>query len=91
MSPLKDVTSIEGTKAVLECKISAADVSAVKWYHNDKQVIASDRVQMVAKGTKQRLVLTRSYASDEGHYKLVAGRVDTSCKVTIESKYSVVW
>ena len=86
MAPLKDITSVEGTKAVIEAKISASDVSSVKWYHNDKQVMASDRIQIVAKGTKQRLVLTRSFASDEGQYKLVAGRVDTSCKVTIESK-----
>lgn len=85
-SPLKDVTSVEGTKAVLEAKISAQDVASVKWYHNDKLLVASERIQMVAKGTKQRLVLTRSFASDEGHYKMVAGRVDTSCKVTIESK-----
>ncbi|KAL2081285.1 hypothetical protein ACEWY4_023138 [Coilia grayii] len=89
LTPLKDITSVEGTKAVLEAKISAQDVSSVKWYHNDKQLVASDRVQMVAKGTKQRLVLTRSFASDEGHYKMVAGRVDTSCKVTIE-KISIV-
>ncbi|KAI3355751.1 hypothetical protein L3Q82_004200 [Scortum barcoo] len=31
--PLKDVSAIEGTKAVLEAKISAQDVSSVKWYH----------------------------------------------------------
>lgn len=84
--PLKDVFSIEGTKAVLEAKISAADITSVKWYHNDKQVMPSDRIQMVAKGTKQRLVFTRTYASDKGHYKLVVGKVDTSCNLTVEGK-----
>ncbi|RVE57825.1 hypothetical protein OJAV_G00203040 [Oryzias javanicus] len=82
--PLKDISTIEGTKAVLEAKISAQDVSSVKWYHNDKLVMPSDRIQMVAKGTKQRLVFTRTYASDEGHYKLVVGKVDTSCNVAVE-------
>lgn len=86
-SPLKDVHSIEGTKAVLEAKISASDVASVKWYRNDKLVVASDRIQMVAKGTKQRLVLNRSFASDEGQYKLAVGRVETTCKLTIESEF----
>ncbi|KAF7709182.1 hypothetical protein HF521_016032 [Silurus meridionalis] len=89
VTPLKDVSTIEGTKAVLEAKISAADVSSVKWYHNDKLLTASERVQIVAKGSKQRLVLNRAYASDEGQYKLVVGRVDSSCKLTVE-KVSIV-
>lgn len=87
MIPLKDVNTVEGTKAVLEAKISAADVSAVKWYHDDKLVIPSERVQVVPKGSKQRLVLNRTYASDEGQYRLVVGKVDTSCKLSVESKY----
>ncbi|MEQ2219931.1 hypothetical protein ILYODFUR_000155 [Ilyodon furcidens] len=82
--PLKDASAVEGTKAVLEAKISAQDVSSVKWYHNDKLLVPSDRVSMVAKGAKQRLVFTRTYASDEGHYKMVVGRVDTSCKFSVE-------
>ncbi|XP_028847169.1 titin-like [Denticeps clupeoides] len=89
LTPLKDVNSVEGTKAVLETKISAADVSSVKWYHNDKLLVADDRVQMVAKGTKQRLVFSRTFASDEGHYKLIVGRVESSCQVKIE-KISIV-
>lgn len=90
MVPLKDVSSIEGTKAVLEAKISAQDIGSVKWYHNDKLLVPSDRIQAVAKGAKQRLVFTRTYASDEGHYKLVVGKVDTSCSLTVESKTSLV-
>lgn len=86
MIPLKDVSSIEGTKAVLEAKISAQDISSVKWFHNDKLLIPSDRVQMVTKGAKQRLVFTRTHASDEGQYKLVVGKVDTSCSLTVERK-----
>uniref|UniRef100_A0AAX7U5F3 Ig-like domain-containing protein n=1 Tax=Astatotilapia calliptera TaxID=8154 RepID=A0AAX7U5F3_ASTCA len=82
--PLKDSHAIEGTKVVLEAKISAQDISSVKWYHNDNLLTASERIQMVAKGAKQRLVLTRTYASDEGHYKLVVGRADTSCRFTVE-------
>ncbi|XP_072300384.1 titin-like isoform X2 [Eucyclogobius newberryi] len=87
--PLKDVSSIEGTKAVLEAKISAQDVSSVKWYHNDKLMTASDRIQMVAKGSKQRLVFTRTYASDQGRYKLVVGKVDSSCKLSVEEVHIV--
>lgn len=78
--------AVEGTKAVLEAKISAQDISSVKWYHNDKLLVSSDRVQMVAKGAKQRLVFSRTYASDEGRYKLVVGRADTSCKFSVQSK-----
>ena len=85
--PLKDVSSIEGTKAVLETKISAQDITSVKWYHNDKLLTASERVQMVSKGAKQRLVFNRTYASDEGHYKLVVGKVDTSCRLSVEGKF----
>ena len=84
MVPLKDMSSIEGTKAVLEAKISAQDISSVKWFHNDKLLTPSDRIQMVAKGAKQRLVFSRTYASDQGHYKLVVGKVDTSCNLTVE-------
>lgn len=80
------MSSVEGTKAVLEAKISAQDVSSVKWYHNDKLLTPSDRIQMVAKGAKQRLVFTRTFGSDEGRYKLVVGKVDTSCNLSVESK-----
>lgn len=86
MVPLKDLSTVEGTKAVLEAKISAQDISSVKWYHNDKQVTPSDRLQTVTKGAKQRLVFSRTHASDQGQYKLVVGKVDSSCKLTVESK-----
>lgn len=82
--PLKDVSTIEGTKAVLESKISAQDISSVKWYHNDKLLVPSERVQIVPKGSKQRLVFTRTFSSDEGHYKLVVGKVETSCSLAVE-------
>ncbi|NWS69843.1 TITIN protein, partial [Crotophaga sulcirostris] len=82
--PLKDVHVVEGTKAILECKVSAPDVSSSKWYLNDHQIKPDERVQVVCKGTKQRLVLTRTHASDEGHYKLMVGKVETSCNVTVE-------
>lgn len=84
--PLKDLCTIEGTKTVLETKISVQDIGSVKWYHNDQPLTASERVQMVVKGAKQRLVLTRTHASDEGHYKLMVGRADTSCRLTVQRK-----
>ncbi|KAJ8255364.1 hypothetical protein GJAV_G00204040 [Gymnothorax javanicus] len=83
-TPLKDVSAVEGTKAVLEAKISAADISSVKWYHNDKLVVPSERVQVITKGSKQRLVFNRTFASDQGQYKLTVGRVDSSCRLTVE-------
>ncbi|NXC95091.1 TITIN protein, partial [Certhia familiaris] len=82
--PLKDIHVIEGTKAILECKVSAPDVSSSKWYLNDNQIKPDERVQAVCKGTKQRLVLTRTHASDAGRYKLMVGKVETSCNVTVE-------
>ncbi|XP_009989473.1 PREDICTED: titin-like [Tauraco erythrolophus] len=82
--PLKDIHTVEGTKAILECKVSAPDVSSSKWYLNDHQIKPDERVQAVCKGTKQRLVLTRTHASDEGRYKLMVGKVETSCNVTVE-------
>lgn len=91
MVPLKDVSSVEGTKAVLEAKISAQDISSVKWFHNDKLLTASERVQMVAKGAKQRLVFSRTFASDQGRYKLVVGKVDTSCSLAVESESQRVY
>ncbi|NXX11899.1 TITIN protein, partial [Podargus strigoides] len=84
MVPLKDVHVVEGTKAILECKVSAPDVSSSKWYLNGHQIKPDERVQAVCKGTKQRLVLTRTHASDEGRYKLMVGKVETSCNVTVE-------
>lgn len=89
--PLKDVSSTEGTKAVLESKISAQDISSIKWYHNDKLLIPGDRVQAVAKGTKQRLAFTRTFASDEGRYKLVVGKVETSCNLTVERERDYIF
>ncbi|NXD91739.1 TITIN protein, partial [Chaetorhynchus papuensis] len=82
--PLKDIRVVEGTKAILECKVSAPDVSSSKWYLNDNQIKPDERVQAVCKGTKQRLVLTTTHASDEGRYKLMVGKVETSCNVTVE-------
>ncbi|XP_060033624.1 titin isoform X1 [Erinaceus europaeus] len=84
ITPLKDVTVIEGTKAVLECKVSVPDVASVKWYLNDEQIKSDDRVQPIIKGTKQRLVINRTYASDEGPYKLMVGKVETSCNLSVE-------
>lgn len=71
---------------MLEAKISVQDIGSVKWYRNDTPLTASERVQMVVKGAKQRLVLTRTHASDEGHYKLMVGRADTSCRLSVQSK-----
>lgn len=87
LSPLTDITAVEGTKAVMEAKISAADVTSVKWYHNDKLVMPSERIQMLAKGSKQHLVFHRTFATDEGTYKLCVGKADSSCKLTIESMF----
>ncbi|XP_041495817.1 titin isoform X1 [Microtus oregoni] len=84
ITPLKDVSVIEGTKAVLECKVSVPDVTSVKWYLNDEQIKPDDRVQSIVKGTKQRLVINRTHASDEGPYKLMVGRVETSCNLSVE-------
>ncbi|XP_076785058.1 titin isoform X2 [Arvicanthis niloticus] len=84
ITPLKDVNVIEGTKAVLECKVSVPDVTSVKWYLNDEQIKPDDRVQSIVKGTKQRLVINRTHASDEGPYKLMVGRVETSCNLSVE-------
>ncbi|XP_004634770.1 titin isoform X12 [Octodon degus] len=84
ITPLKDVNVIEGTKAVLECKVSVPDVTSVKWYLNDEQIKPDDRVQAIVKGTKQRLVINRTHASDEGPYKLMVGRVETSCDLSVE-------
>ncbi|NXW75703.1 TITIN protein, partial [Hirundo rustica] len=85
--PLEDVHVIEGTKAILECKVSAPDVSSSKWYLNENQIKPDERVQAVCKGAKQRLVLTRTHASDAGRYKLMVGKVETSCNVTVEGWY----
>ncbi|XP_072667194.1 titin isoform X1 [Canis lupus baileyi] len=84
ITPLKDVNVLEGTRAVLECKVSVPDVTSVKWYLNDEQIKPDDRVQAIVKGTKQRLVINRTHASDEGPYKLMVGRVETSCDVSVE-------
>ncbi|XP_069876144.1 titin-like [Dipodomys merriami] len=84
ITPLKDVNVIEGTKAVLECKVSVPDVTSVKWYLSDEQIKPDDRVQAIIKGTKQRLVINRTHASDEGPYKLMVGRVETSCNLSVE-------
>lgn len=89
MTPLKDISSVEGTKSVFEAKITAADVSSVKWYHNENLVMPNDRIQMVAKGSKQRLVLNRTYASDEGQYKMAVGRVESTCNLTVESMFCI--
>ncbi|KAJ8012938.1 hypothetical protein DPEC_G00048080 [Dallia pectoralis] len=84
MTPLKDITSIEGTKAVMEAKISAADVASVKWFHDGKILMPSERIQIVPKGSKQRLVFNRTFASDEGTYKLCVGKADSSCKLIVQ-------
>ncbi|KAM5280233.1 titin isoform 2-T2 [Ctenodactylus gundi] len=84
ITPLKDVNVIEGTKAILECKVSVPDVTSVKWYLNDDQIKPDDRIQAIVKGTKQRLVINRTHASDEGPYKLMVGRVETSCNLSVE-------
>lgn len=90
VDPLKDVSSVEGTKAVLEAKISAQDISSVKWFHDDKLLTPDDRVQVVPKGAKQRLVFSRTFASDRGHYKLVVGKVETSCNLTVEGETAFI-
>ncbi|XP_057602279.1 titin isoform X1 [Hippopotamus amphibius kiboko] len=84
ITPLKDVNVLEGTKAVLECKVSVPDVTSIKWYLNDEQIKPDDRVHAIVKGTKQRLVINRTHASDEGPYKLMVGRVETSCDLSVE-------
>ncbi|KAM8858182.1 titin-like [Synchiropus picturatus] len=85
LSPLKDCSAVEGTKAVLEAKISAQDISSVKWFHDEQLLVPTDRVQTVAKGAKQRLVFTRTYASDQGRYKLLVGRAESACQLSVQT------
>ncbi|KAG8559483.1 hypothetical protein GDO81_017353 [Engystomops pustulosus] len=82
--PLKDVHTIEGTKAVLECKVSVPDMTSAKWSINDQEIKPDERVQAIAKGAKQRLVFSRAHASDEGQVKLMIGKVESTCKLTVE-------
>lgn len=62
-------------------------MSSGKWSIDDHPVKLDDRVQVIAKGAKQRLVFSRVHASDEGEVKLLIGKVESSCKLTVESKY----
>nr|XP_032802313.1 titin-like isoform X2 [Petromyzon marinus] len=80
---LQDQDVLEGTRVVLEAKLSIADVQSRVWLRDGEPLSLGDRVQPVVKGTKQRLVFSRVFASDTGEYTLQAGNAFTSCVLDV--------
>ncbi|KAK7938938.1 hypothetical protein WMY93_002264 [Mugilogobius chulae] len=79
-----NVQTIDVLTPLKDMSISAQDVSSVKWFHDEVQISGSDRIQTVAKGAKQRLVLNRTHESDQGRYKLLVGRAESTCNLSVQ-------
>uniref|UniRef100_UPI00358F2F78 titin-like n=1 Tax=Myxine glutinosa TaxID=7769 RepID=UPI00358F2F78 len=81
---LKDITMVEGSRLVLECKLSVPEVRTGQWLRDGCALGASEHVQRIVKGTKHRLVIARVQLGDAGHYNFIVGKVHSECQLCVQ-------
>lgn len=75
---LTDTTVQSGECAIFEIELTKGD-ARVTWFHDDVEIVLSERVQLAIDGKRQRLVVMDSGVKDAGVY---------SCRVGLEEGYS---
>jgi len=94
-APLKDLVTLEGSNAVLECIATCSPTPDITWYKGDKSVMNSRHFEHKYDSISGRATLTvlNSSKDDSGPYKCIfrnpLGEAETKAALTVRSK--VTW
>ncbi|KAM4560015.1 obscurin-like protein 1a [Odontesthes bonariensis] len=89
VKPLRDRTALEKHRVILECTVSSPRCSAT-WYKGTQELISSDRVEIVADGCLQKLVIQQVAIEDESIYSVVVGEHTSKAKLMVEAQALMV-
>lgn len=85
VKPLRDRTALEKHRVILECTVSSARCCAT-WYKDGKEVVPSDRVDILDDGCSLKLVIQEVAVEDEGAYSVEVGEHTSTAKLMVEGK-----
>lgn len=85
VKPLRDRTALEKHRVILECTVSSACCCAT-WYKDGKEVVPSDRVEILDDGCSLKLVIREVAVEDEGTYSVEVGEHTSEAKLLVEGK-----
>ncbi|KAK7938939.1 hypothetical protein WMY93_002265 [Mugilogobius chulae] len=80
----KDVTSLLGGTAVFELGLSEDDIP-VKWMFKNSELKSSDSFRIMSDKKNHKLIVQDVDNSKEGEYTCVAGHLQASARLTVES------
>lgn len=83
VKPLRDRTALEKHRVILECTASSARCCAT-WYKDGKEVVSSDRVEILDDGCSLKLVIQEVAVEDEGTYSVEVGEHTSKAKLMVE-------
>ena len=87
MKPLRDRTALEKHRVILECTVSSPRCSAT-WYKGTQELVSSDRVEIVADGCSQKLMIQQVAVEDEGTYSIEVGEHTSKAKLMVEGEFT---
>ncbi|XP_037617812.1 LOW QUALITY PROTEIN: obscurin-like protein 1 [Sebastes umbrosus] len=85
VKPLRDRTALEKHRVILECTVSTPRSSAT-WYKGEEELVASDRVEILADGCSHKLVIRQVVVEDEGTYSIEVGEHTSKAKLMVEAQ-----
>ncbi|CAG5934228.1 obscurin-like protein 1a [Menidia menidia] len=89
VKPLRDRTALEKHRVILECTVSSPRCCAT-WYRGGRELVSSDRLEIVDDGCSQKLVIHQVDVEDEGTYSIEVGEHTSSAKLMVEAQALVV-
>ena len=67
------------------CEVNKPDVS-VTWFKNDKEIVPSQKHQLLDEGTTHKLIIIDTDKSDVGEYSVVVCDKKSSAKLHLDGK-----
>ncbi|CAG0890532.1 unnamed protein product [Cyprideis torosa] len=87
LSPMKDVTVVEGASARFETKISGSPLPAIQWFREGALIPQSRDFQMLQEGNNAVLLIKSTYPEDSGRFTCratnPAGQAEVSARLTV--------
>ena len=71
-SGFSDMSVNFNESAEFKCEVSEAEAKG-KWFKDGKEVVASDRIEVIERGCLRKLVINDVTASDQGLYNIDVG------------------
>lgn len=85
MVPLEDKSVPEEESVTLECELSKPN-QPIKWYKDDFEVVPSEDVEIIAEGTKHKLIIKKAKPEDAAAYSVKLGALCTEARLAVEGR-----